>query len=248
MTIHLYTLCWNEMDILPFVIDYWKKLPIEKAVVYDNGSTDGSIEYLKQFDWIEIRHFETEGMNDAVQRDIKNSCWKESIGKCDFVVVCDMDEILYSKNIEKELQDMKDNGYSICTPKWYDFISEERPTYTKGKLLHEIRERAYKGNSKAILFNPNEIKEINYSVGAHTCNPRGNVKYYDGKLYVLHINKHFSLKYLLGKYKELNNRQSATNRKNRWCIHYAFSEEKLRKYYEDDLKKSINFNELVNNG
>ena len=150
------------MDILPFVIDYWKKLPIEKAVVYDNGSTDGSIEYLKQFDWIEVRHFDTEGMNDAVQRDIKNSCWKESIGKCDFVIVCDMDEVLYSNDMEQELQHMKDNGYTICTPKWYDFISEERPTYTKGKLLHEIRERAYKGNSKAILFNPNEIKEIIY--------------------------------------------------------------------------------------
>lgn len=28
------------MDILSFVIDYWKMLPIIKALVYDNGSTD----------------------------------------------------------------------------------------------------------------------------------------------------------------------------------------------------------------
>ena len=113
MSIHLYTLCWNEMDILPFVIDYWKLLPITKAVVYDNGSTDGSIEYLKQFNWIEVRHFDTEGQNDVVQRQIKSEAWKESRGKCDYVIVCDMDEMIYCPNIEDELWYMKTNGYNV---------------------------------------------------------------------------------------------------------------------------------------
>lgn len=36
----VYTLCWNEIDILPFVIDYWKAMGISKAVVYDNESDD----------------------------------------------------------------------------------------------------------------------------------------------------------------------------------------------------------------
>ena len=26
MKIDLYTLCWNEMKIIPFVIDYWKNI------------------------------------------------------------------------------------------------------------------------------------------------------------------------------------------------------------------------------
>jgi hypothetical protein len=60
------------MDILPFVLDYWKRLPITKAVVFDNGSTDGSVEYLKQYDWIEVRYFKTEGQNDTVQRHLHN--------------------------------------------------------------------------------------------------------------------------------------------------------------------------------
>ena len=25
LTVDLYTLCWNEIDLLPFVIDYWKR-------------------------------------------------------------------------------------------------------------------------------------------------------------------------------------------------------------------------------
>lgn len=246
MKIHLYTLCWNEIDVLPFVIDYWKRIPVDKAIVYDNGSTDGSVEYLKQFDWIEVKHFETEGMNDFIQRDIKNNCWKESRGIADFVIVCDMDECLFLPNGLKTLKMMKENHYTICVPKWYDFISEEYPKYVEGKLLHEISNRAYIGDGKCILFDPNEINEINYSVGAHQHNPNGNVKYYvSPNVYVLHINHHLSLEYLLNRYKTMEERLSKDNKNNHLCIHYSFSEEKLQKDYEEGLKKSINFNDLM---
>ena len=33
------------MEILPFVRQYWERLGVDKVVVYDNGSNDGSIEY-----------------------------------------------------------------------------------------------------------------------------------------------------------------------------------------------------------
>ena len=141
---------------------------------------------------------------------------------------------------------MKEEGYTICAPSWYDFISEEIPIYTKGKLLHEISNKANKGCGKVVLFNPNKIVDINYTVGSHTCNPNGDIKYYNDGIYVLHINKHLSFEYLLKKYKELNNRQSDTNKRNHWCIHYAFSEQKLKQYYDNDLSKAINFNNLVN--
>lgn len=247
MVIHLYTLCWNEMDILPFVIDYWKKIPVTKAVVYDNGSTDGSIEYLQQFDWIEVRHFETNGMNDFTQKDIKNKCWKESKGVADYVIVCDMDECLFLSDGIKTFEYMKNNGYTICLPQWYDFISEEIPIYTEGKLLHEISQRAYKGTSKCVLFDPNKINDINYTVGAHQHSPKGEIKYYTvPNIYILHINHHLSLEYLLNRYKRMDERLSNENKRSHLCIHYSFSEERLRKDYENSLKNSINFNELVN--
>ena len=44
--IHVYVVCWNEIDIAPFVVDYWKQYA-QKVVVFDNGSTDGTIDYLK---------------------------------------------------------------------------------------------------------------------------------------------------------------------------------------------------------
>jgi len=53
MTVHVHTFCWNEMEILPFVVQYWKRFA-DKVFVYDNGSDDGSVEYLKKFDFVEV--------------------------------------------------------------------------------------------------------------------------------------------------------------------------------------------------
>lgn len=248
MIIHLYTLCWNEIDILPFVVDYWEKLNVSKAVVFDNGSTDGSVEYLEQFNWIEVRSFNTNGLNNEILIEIKNEAWKESIGKADYVIVCDTDECLISPFGKNTFIEMKNSGYTICAPKWYEFISEYEPQYVKGKLLHEISERAFSMNSsKVILFNPNEIKEINYNPGAHSCNPEGNIKYYYGELYLLHINKRLSLDFFINKFRILNDRRSPSDVKHSYGCHYSFSEDKLISEYNDDFRRSINFNMLINN-
>ena len=116
--IHAYVVCWNEMDNIPFVVDYWKRFA-ERVIVYDNGSDDGSVEYLTQYPWIEVRQFKTNGFDDTANMNIKNSCWKESIGIADFVVVSDLDECLYSPVLETELDYMKANDITICGPRQY---------------------------------------------------------------------------------------------------------------------------------
>ena len=96
MTVHVHTFCWNEMEILPFAVQYWKRFA-DKVFVYDNGSDDGSVEYLSKFDFIEVQHYDTRNeLNDYVLRDMKNSVWKKSREEADFAVVCDLDECLYA--------------------------------------------------------------------------------------------------------------------------------------------------------
>lgn len=98
-----YVLCYNEMLLMPYIIDYWKRY-VDKVIVYDNESTDGSKEFLKQFDWIEVRTYVSNNeLNDAIYLDIKNNVWKEAKqNNVDFVIVSDFDEVLYtSKNIKE---------------------------------------------------------------------------------------------------------------------------------------------------
>lgn len=256
MTIHLYTLCWNEMDILPFVIDYWKRLPITKAVVYDNGSTDGSVEYLKQFDWIEVRHFETKGMNDEIQRDTKNSCWKESVGKCDFVIICDMDEVLYSNDIISELNFMKENGYNVLATNWYALCGDKKPKYQNGVLLHEIIKTVYKQKinwqyndiGKFMLFDPNSISEMNYDIGCHEANPKPLLKLYKSdNILAIHFNKGFGVDYFIERRKTMNKRLSDVNKKHGFCYEYGLPEEKIAQEYNSNKSKSFNIMELLKN-
>lgn len=254
MNIHLYTLCWNEMDILPFVIDYWKRLPITKAVVYDNGSTDGSVEYLKQFDWIDVRHFDSEGMNDSIQKDIKNKSWKESIGKCDFVIVCDMDEVLYSNNLDIELKYMKENEYNVLGTPWYALCGDEKPEYKEGMLLHEIIRCVYKQSmnrnypnlGKFMLFDPNIITDMGYSVGCHIANPKPQLKLYEtDKIFAIHFDKGFGADYFVKRRKTMNERLSDTNRRCGYCSEYGLPEETLKKTYNDNKCKSFDIMDLL---
>ena len=47
--VNWYTLCWNENDIVKYVIDYWKLIKNQvdlQVIVYDNGSNDGCLNEL----------------------------------------------------------------------------------------------------------------------------------------------------------------------------------------------------------
>lgn len=47
MIVEWFTFCYNEIQILPFVVDYWKHMNAH-VTVYDNESNDGSYEFLKK--------------------------------------------------------------------------------------------------------------------------------------------------------------------------------------------------------
>ena len=246
MKIDVFTLCWNEMDVLPWVVDYWQKYA-RHVTVYDNGSTDGSTWFLEKFDWITVVPFESEGFNDMENMRIKNECWKGS--DADYVVVCDMDECLLAADIKATLEKMKREGATICKPQWYELQPKEMPKYERGKLLHETSPlcRPTQVSSKAVIFDPQVFDEIRYTPGAHQCNPMGNARWYEGDdLFCLHINHNLSFEYKLARYKELNERLSEENIRNRHGIHYAFSETILRKAWDEDMKHTVNLNDIIN--
>ena len=93
--IDLYTFAYNEEFLAPSVMKYWDLLPFRKIIVFNNRSTDNTVNILKQNNKVEIRDFDTNNTIDDVKLiNYKNNAWKESIGKVDYVCVCDLDEIL----------------------------------------------------------------------------------------------------------------------------------------------------------
>ena len=126
MNIDLYTMHYNEELIAPFVINYWKFLPLRKIFIIDNQSTDGSVDLIKkQFgDKVQIISFSTKDkFDDATNMKFKNHIWKQSRGLADFVIVCDFDECLYNENIMQDLQKMKKEDYSLIKTNGLAIIS-----------------------------------------------------------------------------------------------------------------------------
>ena len=243
MRVEVFTLCWNEMAILPFAVQYWK-LYANHVTVYDNGSDDGSAEYLASLPFVTLKHFETGNQkNNTVQMQLKNEMWKEARGRADLVVVCDMDEMLVPP--PSSLIRMKEAGGTICKPLWYDLHSELAPVFND-VFLDTMRPYAvYNPGSKAVIFDPNEIDEINYNAGAHHCEPKGNVKWYGGDIYLLHVNNALSLEYRLNRYHQQAARRSEDDVKKGHAIHYTFPDDKIIEGWKEQRKKTVNFNAIV---
>lgn len=248
--VDVYVLCYNEERLIPFMLDYWNEFATN-VYVLDNHSTDHSIELLKQetrFN-IEIIPYESNNeLNDSIYTDLKNNVWKKSKGKCDFVVVCDLDEALYSPNIMDELKYMKKNWHTLCYPTIFDMYSPSFPEYKKGELLHNIVKTGLLNGKfgKRLLFSPNYISEINYSPGAHECKPTGHVNYYNGyKMFMFHC-KNLSIDYVFEKHKMYLERMSEINKEEGWGSHYTQTYEQIKTsidtnlLYCDDITKLLN--------
>lgn len=247
------TLCKNEIDILPFVKQYWDRIA-DKVVVYDNGSDDGSLEFLSTIPYVEIRHFETEGQNDLVQKQIKENAYAEFKDNYDFIVISDMDEVFYFKDFEKSLDDMVSGGYNIMVTPIYSLCEDEKPVYNEDKLLHQLCHKFYKQRmnhmlgfeelSKLSIFNCSNTELLKMSVGQHFVKTIPNMKIMlANNGFCLHIDKGFGLDYKYSIRQKMNNNLSELNKQSRMCIEYADSYEKLKNDYLKNQENSFDLNE-----
>lgn len=248
------TLCKNEMGILPFVKQYWERIVCD-VVVYDNGSTDGSIEFLQALPYVTVKHFESEGQNDVIQKSIKEQAYKELKDKYDFIIISDMDECFWFKDFEALGQRMIDEGYNCLVVPNYALCEDYKPQYNDDLLLHEQCHMFYKQRlnhmngfeelSKISIFNCKATDKVSMSVGQHyvMTSPRMMVMLsQDG--FCLHIDKGFGLAWKYRVRQKMNDNLSDVNKKSGMCVEYSKSFEDLEKEYVENQKNSFDINNM----
>jgi hypothetical protein len=227
MRIHVYSLCWNEAQFLPYFLRHYCPLA-EKVAIYDNLSDDRSVEIIKSFPNTEVRPYSTQGqLRDDAFLYIKNQTWKESRGTADWVIVVDTDELLWHPNLLGYLEDCKRQGISIPVPIGYEMISDHFPT-TSGQVYEEIKNGAlFHDYSKFCIFNPSQIEDINYGPGCHFAAPKGHVTVDKrGDLKLLHY-RFLGLDYVLPRFAARRARMSQLNKAKRWGAQYEYSHEQI---------------------
>jgi hypothetical protein len=214
MKVTIYSICWNEEYILPFYFKHYKKMfPNAEFVVYDNMSNDRSRDIIAANGGTIIDYDTAGTIRDDVYLEIKNNCWKQT--DSDWVIVSDVDEFV---DCSEEL--LRTINASIIKCEGYEMVGNSNDVES---AILGVRNYY---SDKSLIFKPSKIKEINYSVGCHSCSPEGEVKYAEIPAVLRHM-KYINLPYVVHRYEQLHKRLSDINKQKNWGSHYKQSIEEI---------------------
>lgn len=98
------TCTYNEADMVPYVMPYVERMGYDKFIVLDNESTDNTVELLKQYPFVEVRTYSTNGVFDDDKRSKKtlevlqefhSETFEEENKKIYCLTITDFDEVLF---------------------------------------------------------------------------------------------------------------------------------------------------------
>lgn len=244
MKISAYAVCYNEQELLPFYLLHYASIA-SRIVIWDNGSTDRSVEIAESFPHpgIEVRRFDSEGeLKESRLIEVKNKCWKGD--DADYVIVGDVDEFLCCADLRRFLAGHP--GIDLFRPRGFDMFSEAFPSDPSRPLTEQVKLGAANPNySKVVLFRPNRVREINYAPGCHGCSPLGdNLRLYDAErlpsspLLLCHY-KNLGFDYRWRKHEAYRQRLGGDFRRHRWAWHYTLDEDEQRRDFEDLRERSF---------
>lgn len=244
MKIRLTTICYNEEKILPYFLSHYSKF-VDQIIIYDNESTDGTLDILNNTctDKVKVITNKTNNeISDLRYLEIKNNSWKENREEYDWQIIVDIDEFIYHKDLQYMFEMYKHNKITIIPTIGFNMISNKFPTDYSKNLIDLCKNGIHDFNyGKPCIFNPNEIKDINYAPGAHMCSPVGNIKIGNPSIKLLHY-KYFGYDYW--KYKNDMYVSRITSNTDGYANAYLIADEKIKR--EDDYVNHFNLHNEIN--
>lgn len=230
--IEAFILAFNEEETIHFTIKHYQKF-CSRITILNNHSTDRTVEIAKAMG-CRIKNFGSPGiLNDRDYINIKNECWKES--RANWVIVCDADEVLELPRVT--IPKIGTNPTIFKTQGWNVF-SHEMPKEYWLEITNGHPEENY---SKTVIFNPQEITDINFRIGCHVSSPRGNVVWSDTTLTLFHYRNVGGPQRLVDRHNIYRPRMSEENLQRQWGHHYLVSDEERIAEWEAKYQRSKPF-------
>ncbi len=248
MKLYGVTCVYNEEKLVPIVMPYLKKMGYDKLIVWDNESTDKTVELLKKYDFIEIRSYSTERFNElekltrivdtiAEFSKIKNDEPDEQV----WVSICDFDEV-YNLNVCGIHFSFKDylfwhgaKNYNVIREHLWCLLADgEKICY--GDPLYWNKPNLFRLNGL-------DMDTFKLSVGQHDiiCTYGGqepNILYDTKLLSAFHL-KYYNHSIFLDRQKIRFNRNFTENN------HYSDNNEQNLSEYNEMLKLSIPYSDYL---
>lgn len=212
MNLLVVTLTYNEAAILPYWLRHYEKFA-DRIVVYDSGSTDGTLDILKAHPLVELRHRPpTNGVIDDVENiKYKTLGWKDGYG--DWVITCDADEFIWDADVRKRLEECDRLGFNAIQSEAYDMIGDAVPTGPEQiteYINHGVRSPHF---DKTLLFKPGT--DMKHEPGCHEFKAF-EIKLSPQRVKLLHY-KWLSLEHVMAKRENLKMSEANHKAKYGYC-------------------------------
>lgn len=230
--LHVYAVCWNDMPMLPYFLRHYRCLDA-RFRLFDDGSTDGTLEYLREQPDVEVSAFENDGRSFELSAvELYDQVWKSSRGHADWVVMCDVDEHMHHADLAGYLDGCKQRGVTAIETVGYQMVTESFPE-TDRRLCDEFTHGVpWEQMDKLAIFDPSAITAINYTAGRHSARPKGRVVFPPAREVKLLHYRYLGLEYVRRRNSELAPRLGPVDLKHNFGHKYRWDDETLRADFE----------------
>jgi glycosyltransferase involved in cell wall biosynthesis len=223
--------------MLPFFLRHYAWA--DKIILFDNGSTDDTLEIAKRDLKVEVRTWLTPNVRDDMITDLKNTAYKSV--ETDWVIVADVDEHLWHPNgLRQYLEQCMAKGITIPRVEGRQMVSEEAPADDGVATFTDLVKRGVRENTyyaKYAVFQ--KCVDIRYAAGCHCCNPSGRVSgTAEAEVLLLHY-KWVGFKRALERARLCASRRSDVNKANRWGYDESeMTEARWRPQFDEWLRQA----------
>ena len=226
MTIHLYAICSNEIRLLRFFFRHYDSL-VDRFVMFDDGSTDGTIEYLRGKAKVELRPFPRVHANSFVfsQQALQDSCWKESRGAADWVIVTAVDEHLYHPSLLSYLETCKRAGVTCIPALGFQMVTRRFPHDSEHLATQRTWGVPDEYWNKLRIFDPDAITQTNFAVGGHSSNVEGHCVLPERDELLLFHYKYLGTEYVRERDPSLGRRLGPSDKERNFGFQYFYTDE-----------------------
>lgn len=234
MRIHIHTICWNDRPMLDYFFRNYEQW-VDRFLILDDGSTDGTLEYLAARPDVDVRQLVRVDPTSWVlsAKAIYDHDWKRSCRDADWVVITNIDEHLHHQDMRRYLARLMEKGVTIAPALGYQMFSQSTPT-PDALLWRDCPIGApWAKMSKIGIFRPGKIEETSFAPGRHTVALRGDVALpHRDEIANLHYKYVWGLEATQSRHAVQKNRLGVLDQEKGWGHKYSWSLEELQRDFE----------------